>query len=100
MLALDLVLICTYFWFLNWSKFKTVTKSTKVAQKAHSEDKNEEVAKPELESKEKPMRIIDMTSFDPTKLVYMPFCDHFYPLFGGVDEASFPRRLNEICVAS
>jgi hypothetical protein len=46
------------------------------------------------------MRIIDMASYDPAKLEYMPFYDHFYPLFGGVDEASFPRRLNEICVAS
>jgi hypothetical protein len=73
---------------------KIVNKSTKAAQEPHSENKNEEVAKPELESEEKPMRIIDMSAYDPAKLEYMPFMDHLYPSFGGVDEASFPGRLN------
>ncbi|MCI06682.1 hypothetical protein A2U01_0027742, partial [Trifolium medium] len=41
----------------------------------------------------KPMRIIDMASYDFTKLEDMPFTDHFYP-FLDVDEASFPGRLN------
>ncbi|KAL6506147.1 hypothetical protein OROGR_024328 [Orobanche gracilis] len=55
-----------------------LNKSTKAAQEAHSENKNEEVAKPELDSDIDygSMEIIDIASIDPAYLEDMPCYDN------------------------
>ncbi|KAL6524328.1 hypothetical protein OROGR_016762 [Orobanche gracilis] len=67
-----------------------LNKSTKAAQEAHSENKNEEVAKPELDSDIDygSMEIIDIASIDLAYLEDMPCYDN---LLLDVDEARLIR---------
>jgi hypothetical protein len=80
---------------------KIVNKSTKAAQEAHSENKNEQVAEPELDSVVEygtgaefmsMEEIFGVAYFDRAYLKEMPCYDNVVLI--DVDQASFSGRLN------
>jgi hypothetical protein len=74
---------------------KTVNKSTEVAQKAHSENKNKQVAKPELESQEDTCEeYFNLSDFEPYDFYEIQPEIYSPTSMGGNESASFSRLLN------